>query len=117
MDELINIRRHFQDFGNFDSTMDFLHAHGNPREALLYRRLFCPETIEYRGMVFLKYMADGEDEKRKIDQAYEKNGFDAEATEKQFNWEEIPYFFADRGFTDDEDYDVLAEALSFSWLA
>ena len=44
--------RYFEDRGSFD-LQDYIHAHGDPRQALLLFGLFFPELTEVAGHVVL----------------------------------------------------------------
>lgn len=84
---------------------DFLYAFGCALEALMYSRLFWPEFVEVKDMVFLKESMEDEDDLRRLEQAFSAYKGDRNKTEQSFNFVEYENLFSGRrgiGFTDEE---------------
>lgn len=95
---------------------DFLHAHGSPLDALFYSRLFWPEFIEIKEMVFLKEMIEDDDDRARLDRALEYYDGDKTRTEQSFNLAEIPYLFGKNiSETNLEEDLMLTERLAEMW--
>ena len=72
MNKLNNIlNKYFKDNGNFDVD-DFIHAYGDPRQALVLFRIYHPNLIEINGNVVLEYYIDGENGPEKLITLLEK---------------------------------------------
>lgn len=95
---------------------DFLHAHGSPLDALFYSRLFWPEFVEIKEMVFLKETIEDDDDKNHLDKVLEHYDGDKTKTEQSFNLTEIPYLFGKNvaETTAEEDL-MLTERLAKMW--
>jgi hypothetical protein len=105
------------DTSNFN-ILDFMSAFGSPLDGLVYSRLFWPEFIEFKEMIFLKESIEDEDDKRKIAETFKRYGGDKTKTEQSFNLIEIPSGFFTRGLGDttEEEDRWLAEKLAEMWL-
>ena len=98
------------------NEFDFIHAFGSGREALLYARLFWPQFVEYKDMVFLSSTAGDPEDKRRIDEALRSYGGDRVKTEESFNVVEIPILFGRRiAETNEEEDRLLAELIMEAW--
>jgi hypothetical protein len=98
---------------------DFLHGFGSVRAALLHSALFLPELVEVDGLVFLKTFFPGVWDEAKL--AAEVRARRASPDEllqfmRGFNWVEVPYLFADRSGSDEEDA-ALARLMAEAWRA
>ena len=95
---------------------DFLHAHGSPLDALFYSRLFWPEFVEIKEMVFLKETIEDDDDRSRLDRALEHYDGDKTKTEQSFNLTEIPYLFGKNiSETNFEEDLMLTERLAEMW--
>ncbi len=105
------------DTSNFN-ILDFMSAFGSPLDALVYSRLFWPEFIEFKEMIFLKESIADEDDKHKIAETLKRYGGDKTKTEQSFNLIEVPsgLFSHGLGDTTEEEDRWLAEQLSEMWL-
>lgn len=95
---------------------DFLHAHGSPLDSLFYSRLFWPEFVEIKEMVFLKETIEDDNGRNRLDWALEHYDGDKTKTEQSFNLTEIPYLFGKNvaETTAEEDL-ILTERLANMW--
>gem|GEM_PF-978193 len=112
---LDTIRRYFPDNGGFEEV-DFLHVYGDPIQALLYSALFCPETVEVDGMVFLTLQVSDRDDVERVRRYLIDVEGNRQAVESSFNFVEVPYLFGASPSTDEDDL-LLAERLADSWRA
>lgn len=98
------------------NAFDCIHAFGSGREALLYARLFWPDFVEFRDMVFLNTTVESEDDKRRIEDALDRYERSLVNTEQSFNVVEIPSLFGRRlGDTDEEEDRLLANLIAEVW--
>lgn len=106
---------HNEDTHNF-TVLDFVGAFGSPLMALGYAKLFWPEFIEFKGMVFFAEDFDSDMQKRVTDML-EQDNLAANEIEQSFNLFEVPsIFFAQyAGDTDEEQDEDLAEILARMW--
>jgi hypothetical protein len=100
---------------------DYLHAHGNFSDALLYSVLFVPEFIEVEGCVFLKEIGVEPQGGKKelaagIHQARARSTEALKRYVDSFNWVEVPYLINNQTASDAE-IEVLAELIMQTWLA
>lgn len=96
---------------------DFLHILGSPIDALFYSRLFWPDFIDFKEMVFLKEYVEDDNDISRIEVALNQYNGDKTATEKSFNLIEVPSLFGkSMSATTDEEDRLLAEQLSEMWL-
>lgn len=101
--------------------VDYLHAFGNVRGALLYSTLFVPELIEVEGCVFLKdigiYPPGGWEEVAARIRVARKTSPEAlKELVDSCNWVEVPYLFSDRSGSTEED-EALAQVIVQAWRA
>ena len=104
-----------KDTKNFN-ILDFVGAYGSPLLAIAYYKLFSPDFIEYRGMIF---MADEFDDKGRIDVDHllEQKNLSKKEIEQSYDWFEIPsgFFAKSAGDTYDDEDEYLAEILCRTW--
>ena len=95
MNKLNNIlNKYFKDNGNFDVD-DFIHAYGDPRQALVLFRIYHPNLIEINGNVVLEYYIDAENGPEKLITLLEKKEKSKKDILSGYRWLEIPCLFAD----------------------
>jgi hypothetical protein len=95
------------------SEYDFLHEFGDTVSALLYGSLFSPEFIEVDGSILIDI--DPSDRAREF-LTKKPSGWCVAELEASFNFIEIPYIFANRDSSDQED-ELLAKMVAESWQA
>jgi len=93
--------------------VDYLHALGNARDALLYYELFFPKLEILSGSVLLAAML-GQDGRKRFLEAVEQMG--RVRAEQSFNRIDVPYVFSGAGpqLTDSQD-EVLANSIGVAW--
>lgn len=108
------LSRYFEDRGNFGPE-DFLHAYGDPRQALLAFRVFWPELTFVREHVVLSTFVDTDDAMAKLIQSLERKDAPVQEVLSGYRWEEVDHMFSASTIVDD-DYRVLAELMARTWL-
>ena len=104
-----------EDTKNFNA-FDFIHAFGSGHDALLYAKLFWPDFVEFKGMVFLSQTVEYEDDRKRIEEALKRYCDDLTKTEESFNVIEVSQLFGRRiGETDEEEDRFLCEILAEVW--
>jgi hypothetical protein len=104
-----------QDTSSFNS-LDFIHALGSGRDALMYSQLFWPEFKEFKGMVFLAATVECLEDEKRVEAALQQYDGDLTKTEESFNLLEISYLFGKRiGETSVEEDNWLAAILCECW--
>jgi hypothetical protein len=96
---------------------DLLFAFGSPLDALVYSRLLWPEFVEIEGMVFAEGTIASEADRERLELALKEYGNDAGATERAFNFVEVPAdLFGKRADETTREQDHwLAERLAEMW--
>lgn len=90
------------DTANF-GVSDFLAAFGSPVDAVMYLRLFWPEFIRFKGMVFRQEALEDEDDRRRVREALRRYAGDKTRTERSFNLVEVPCGLFSRGAAESSD--------------
>ncbi|MBX3282036.1 MAG: hypothetical protein KF756_06115 [Acidobacteria bacterium] len=107
-----------EDTRNF-SVLDFVGTFGSPLIALAYAKLFWPDFVEFKGMIFVGDNFDRETKDRidAILHSSEAEREDFSGIEKSFNFFEVPSYFFGRhaGDTNEEEDRYLAEKLAEMW--
>lgn len=97
------------------NILDFV-AFGSPLLAIAYYKLFFPDFVEYRGMIF---MADEfyDEDRIDVDHLLEQENLSKKEIEQSYDWSEIPsgFFGKNAGDTYDDEDDYLAEILCQTW--
>ena len=106
--------RYFPDRGNFD-VEDFIHAYGDPRQALLMFPVFFPEFSSVEGHVILSDFLDDDAEPGRLIATLRASPGRARSVLEGYRWREIPYLFADLSKLSDEDDSILAELVACAW--
>ena len=104
---------HFPDNGNFD-VEDYVHAYGDPRQALLLFRVFWPEFTIVAGNIVLKSRIDAEGGPDKLLSLLE-NEQDREKVLSGYRWVEVPYLFGDRLSLSEVEDRYLAKLIAEVW--
>jgi len=107
--------RYFIDDGRYD-VEDFIHAYGDPRQALLMFRAFFPEFSEVDGHVVLSTFLNRADEPQSLIARLRTSPSDVYSVLKGYRWIEVPYLFANTSLSESDDH-LLARMLAHSWLA
>jgi hypothetical protein len=106
-----------QDASGFN-YFDFLHARGSPQQALFYSGLFCPQFMEFDGMVFLEETIEDPSDQQRVREALRRYDGDQVRTEQSFNTVELPSLFGGRAMeTTDEEDEILASQICATWRA
>ena len=105
------LARYYRDGGGYD-VEDFVHAYGDPKQALLLFRVFWPEFLIVGQDVVLKTYIDAEGGPAKLLSQISKQG---EAALSGYRWLEIPYLFEQRTELESEDDLYLAELVAETW--
>jgi len=105
------------DTTNF-GILDFVSAFGNPLDALAYSKLFWPDFVEYKGMIFMSSILESTDDRARVLDALSK-GLNKAETEESFNNFDIPssVFGSHRLQLTLSGYARLAERLAEMWRA
>src|ERR1700722_19878088 len=106
---IADIRSHYSDDdkGDFDVS-DLIGRHGSMIEAIMYSRLFWPETTETLGLVLLKHRIDTEESRTRLSKAISEM-MDVSEVEESFNLVELPSdVFLQLEDTTDEQVEHLA---------
>lgn len=114
---IASLRKHHADADTRRfNVLDFLSAFGNPLDALMYAKLFWPDFVEYKGMIFLKDHVEDEEDRARIMQALETFSKPNEV-EESFNRFLIPFSFFASGssITNDNEDLQLAKQLVEMW--
>jgi hypothetical protein len=98
---------------------DFLHGFGSIRGALVHSILFAPTFFEIEGCVFLAQLGvapEGSSDElaASIRSARAKSDQDVTKLVDSANWFEVPYLFADRRASDEEEA-ALAHIIADAW--
>jgi hypothetical protein len=98
---------------------DFLHAASSTADALVNSVLFAPSFVEIEGLVFLADLGPGLARgDAGIAEAIRAARAESPAALARFlgscNWLEVPYLFASRDSSDEEDA-VLAQVIADAW--
>ena len=115
---IADIRSHYSDDdkGDFDVS-DLIGRHGSMIEAIMYSRLFWPETTETLGLVLLKHRIDTEESRTRLSKAISEM-MDVSEVEESFNLVELPSdVFSGTEDTTDEQVEHLAGRLVEMWRA
>jgi len=120
MDDVDLVRRLANQHGDIDSSgfniTDFVHAVGSGLDALMYSRLFWPEFVEIRGMIFLKETVEDEEDRSLVAKTLERYGGQKQPVEKDLNFVEVAHLFGSRaGETTEAEDSLLAERLVEMW--
>ncbi len=118
MVSLIEILQKYFPLEGESRPWDYLYAAGNPRDALLYFRLFNPEFVEFDECVFFKELMVTEDDRRKYLQ--EKNNSywgSPNVLIDLYNRVELLHVFSSGIELEEGEEDVLADALMEAWSA
>ena len=107
--------RYFADRGSYDVD-DFVHAYGDPRQALLLFRVFFPSFSEVEGHVVLSAFLDDDSEPNRLVTRLRASPSETSSVLKGYRWLEVPYMFAETALSDEDDV-LLAKMLARSWLA
>jgi len=108
----------------FDDSLDFIHAIGNPIDALLYYEAFCPRFVELEGCIKLNPSKGIEGKKEKDEileliNRYKKGEMKKEELSQaiySYNFEEVLFMFNDRDCSEKAIY-YLAQLMAESWRA
>ncbi len=111
MDELTEIlKRHFVDTGNYEVD-DFIHAYGDPKQALLLFKVFSPDLIEVEGHVVLKTQIDSVGGPEKLVKDLSEGQRPKREILAGYRWLEIPHLFMDTVSLSDEEDHLLAKLI------
>lgn len=105
------LSRLFIDAGGFESE-DYLHAYGQPQQALLMFKLFFPDLVMVDRHPVFGWRCDTSDVD-KLKELIASSPSDVQQILEGYRWFEVPYLISDRSLSDDDDR-VLAECLRYS---
>jgi hypothetical protein len=108
------LARYFCDCGNFEAE-DFLHAYGDPRQALLAFRLFWPELTRVSGYVVLKTHVDSAEALNACVAKLERREKPTPEVLAGYRWIEVACLFSKNQLAEDDDR-LLAEMMAETWL-
>lgn len=118
--ELINHlkEQHSDANTNEFSVLDFASAFGNPLEALVYKKLFWPDFIELKGMIFHPSVMESEDDIARALRCLSE-GQSSGNIERSVNYFEVPesFFSGKAGVTTDQENIRLAVEMKEMWEA
>ncbi|WP_158942890.1 hypothetical protein [Granulicella sp. S190] len=113
--------RHLKEYHNdadtrLFSVLDFASAFGSPLYALVYSKLFWPDFIELKGMIFHESIMESEEDRFRVEKAL-LAGQTRREIERSFNSFEIPssFFSSNRGSTTLAEDVLLANRLGHMW--
>jgi hypothetical protein len=99
------------------NVFDFIYVFGSPLQAIMYLKLFWPEFVEIKDMIFLKDRVEDKEDKSAILEAFARHKGDRLKTEQAFNLVEIPsdIFGKFMGETTEEEDFYIALTLVKMW--
>jgi len=109
------VAHYFEDRGNF-GVEDYLHAYGDPRQALLLYRLFFPQFAAVDGHVVLASRIDVPGEPDGLRRRLRDEDRPPCELLEGYRWTEVPYEFANSSLSDEHD-ELLACLLARAWKA
>jgi hypothetical protein len=107
------LAQHFDDGGEFEAE-DYLHAYGDPRQALLLCSLFLPQFLTVSGHVVLASCVQDDGDVDRLREKLVAAGSSHASVLDAYRRLEVPYVFSDRTLSLDQD-ELLAGLLARSW--
>lgn len=108
-----SLAKHFGGLEGYE-VEDYVHAYGDPKQALLLARVFQPEFIEVGGYVVLRNLVQAEGGPSQL-LAQLNGGASDQKVLAGYRWVEIAYLFQHRDFLSESEDRLLAELIAESW--
>jgi len=104
-----------QDTSGFN-CFDFAYAFGSLKDAMIYSKVFCPDFVLFRDMVFLASAVEDDEDASRVVGLLDDAGKDPQTIETSFNITEISNLVGQKEDCEDEMVDLmLARVLCETW--
>lgn len=98
------------------TCFDLYHKFGSPLEALWYSELLFPSLVEYRGMVFRRFVLESPSDRASVDAMLVEARVPGEIEQRMNLFEvEFAFYARSRDQLDTEGYYMLAERIARGW--